>query len=109
MGKTTSATARPRWLFDEFRDFGWSDAHEIEAYDRLANVNPVLERLLSLGVSENHTLIDFGCGTGVLALEAGKLCRKVVAVDVSAAMLAYTKRKAEHLAFTILTLCSRAF
>lgn len=98
MDKATSAIARPRWLFDEFQDFGWSDIEDIEAYDRLANVNPAVERerLLSMGVSEDHTLIDFGCGTGALALEAAKLCRKVIAVDVSAAMLAYTRRRAEH-------------
>jgi hypothetical protein len=44
MSKTTPATTRPRWLFDEFQDFGWSDIEETEAYDRLANVNPALER-----------------------------------------------------------------
>lgn len=99
MSKTTSATTQPRWLFDEFQDFGWSDADEIEAYDRLANVNPALERerLLELGVSKEDTIIDFGCGTGALALEAAKLCQKVVAVDVSAPMLTYMKQKAEHL------------
>lgn len=99
MSKTTSAMMRPRWLFDEFQDFGWSDASEIEAYDRLANVNPAVERerLLELGVSKEDTLIEFGCGTGALALEAAKLCQKVIAVDVSEAMLTYTKRKAERL------------
>ncbi len=99
MDKTISTTTRPRWLFDEFQDFGWSDIKEIEAYDEKSGVNPELERkrLLELGVAEGHTLIDFGCGTGALALEAAKLCKKVIAVDVSAAMLAYTKRKAEPL------------
>jgi len=109
--KTISATARSRWLFDEFQDFGWSDANEIEAYDRKANVDPAIERerLLSLGVSENHTLIDFGCGTGALALEAAKLCRKVIAVDVSGAMLAYTKRKAERLGLTNIDFVQQGF
>lgn len=111
MDKTISATARPRWLFDEFQDFGWSDPNEIEVYDRLANVDPALERerLISLGVSEDHTLIDFGCGTGVLAVEAAKLCRKVVAVDVSGAMLAYTKRKAEPLGLTNIDYVQQGF
>ena len=98
MSKPTPATPRPRWLFNEFQDFGWSNENEIEAYDENANVNPDTERkrLLELGVSENHSLIDFGCGTGALAIEAAKLCRKVTAVDVSTAMLAYMKRKAEE-------------
>lgn len=99
MNKTASATTQPRWLFGEFQDFGWSNLAEIEAYDAKAHVDPATERerLLNLGVSQHHTLIDFGCGTGALALEAAKLCRKVIAVDVSEAMLAYTKRRAEHL------------
>ena len=98
MNKTFSATTQPRWLFDEFQNFGWSSPAEIEAYDAKAHVDPAMERerLLGLGVSQDHTLIDFGCGTGTLALEAAKLCRRVIAVDVSAAMLAYTKRKAER-------------
>lgn len=88
---------RPRWLFDEFQDLGWSDADELEAYDELARVNPAIERerLSSLGVSKEHNVIDFGCGTGALALEAAKVCKKVIAVDVSPAMLDAVKRKAD--------------
>lgn len=111
MSKTTSATTRPHWFFDEFQDFGWSDLDEIEAYDEKSGVNPALEheRLLDLGVSAEHTLIDFGCGTGALALEAAKLCRKIIAVDVSAAMLAYTKRKAESLGLTNIDYVEQGF
>ena len=99
------------WLFDEFQDFGWSDIKEIEAYDEKSGVNPELERrrLLNLGVSAEHTLIDFGCGTGALALEAAKLCKKVIAVDVSAAMLAYMKRKAESLGLTNIDYVQQGF
>ena len=111
MDKTISATTPPRWLFDEFQDFGWSDADEIEAYDEKSGVKPELERkrLLDLGVSAEHTLIDFGCGTGALALEAAKLCKKVIAVDVSAAMLTYMKRKAESLGLTNIDYVQQGF
>ena len=110
MNKTITTT-RPRWLFDEFQDFGWSDIEEIEAYDEKSGVNPELERkrLLKLGVSAEHTLIDFGCGTGALALEAAKLCKRVIAVDVSAAMLAYMKRKAESLGLTNIDYVQQGF
>ena len=99
------------WIFDEFQDFGWSDIKEIEAYDEKSGVNPELERkrLLELRVAEGHTLIDFGCGTGALALEAAKLCKRVIAVDVSAAMLAYMKRKAESLGLTNIDYVQQGF
>jgi len=111
VNRSTSNTTQPSWLFDEFQDFGWSDADEIEAYDSLSKVSPALERerLLESGVSEEHTLIDFGCGTGSLATEAAKLCKRVVAVDVSAAMLTYTQRKAESLGLTNLDYVQRGF
>jgi putative AdoMet-dependent methyltransferase len=101
-GETPS---RPLWYFDEFQDFGWSDAEEIEGYDERLGTQPAQERerLRRLGVAENHTLIDFGCGTGALALEAAKLCREVVAVDVSVAMLGYVRAKAERLQLHNLT------
>ena len=111
MDKTSFTTTPPRWLFDEFQDFGWSDIEEIKAYDEKSGVNPELERkrLLELGVAEGHTLIDFGCGTGALALEAAKLCKKVIAVDVSAAMLAHMKRKAESLGLTNIDYVQQGF
>jgi ubiquinone/menaquinone biosynthesis C-methylase UbiE len=43
--------------------------------------------LLNLGLSERSTLIDFGAGTGAPAVTAAVHCRRVVAVDPSAAML----------------------
>lgn len=88
---------RRAWLFDEFQDFGWSDSDELESYDALANVNPALERerLKTLGISAEDAIIDFGCGTGALALEAAKICKRVVAVDVSAVMLDKMREKAE--------------
>ncbi|TAK71838.1 MAG: class I SAM-dependent methyltransferase, partial [Dehalococcoidia bacterium] len=46
--------------------------------------------------SAEHTLIDFGAGTGVRALAAAELCRRVIAVDPSATMLDYMRAKAER-------------
>src|SRR5262249_9189005 len=47
-----------------------------------------------LGVDANHVLIDIGCGTGAFAVEAARRCRTVYAVDVSARMLAFARRRA---------------
>lgn len=93
-----SQTKNPSWLYDEYQDFGFSNLEEIAAYEKKSGADPADERefLKELGVSREHTLIDFGCGTGVLALEAAKLCKKVYAVDVSAPMLDYMRSKAER-------------
>jgi putative AdoMet-dependent methyltransferase len=41
-------------------------------------------------------VIDFGSGTGIFAMQAARRCRKVVAVDVSQAMLELARSKAEQ-------------
>src|SRR5205823_9062959 len=86
----------PLWLFDEHRDARWQDAAAAEAYEKTLGTDPAAERelLQRLGLSSDQTMIDFGAGTGVLALEAATICRSVIAVDVSAAMLEYTRAKA---------------
>ncbi len=102
----------PDWLFNEFQSV-WSDAGDLETYDKNARVDPARERererLLGLGVSADDTLIDFGCGTGMLVLEAAKLCRRVVAVDVSAAMLAHLRNKAARLGIDNLEVAQQGF
>jgi putative AdoMet-dependent methyltransferase len=87
-----------KWLFNEYQNFGFSDPKEIAAYEKRSGVNSVEERefLLKLGVSSQHTIIELGSGTGILALEAAKLCKKVYAVDISQAMLSYARSKAEQ-------------
>jgi ubiquinone/menaquinone biosynthesis C-methylase UbiE len=89
---------RARWLFDEFRGHRWLDAAEVEAYEVSLQPDLAAERelLLSLGLRSGHTLIDFGAGTGIRALEAAAICRRVIAVDPSEAMLDYVRRKAEQ-------------
>ena len=86
----------PPWTFDEFRDLGFSSESEIAEYERRSGATPEgeRERLRGLGSHEGHALLELGCGTGLLAVEAAKLCREVVAVDVSQAMLSYARRKA---------------
>jgi putative AdoMet-dependent methyltransferase len=89
---------RPAWSFNEYQDFGFSDPNEIAAYEKKSGVKAEEERafLLELGVSGQHTLLEMGSGTGILALEAAKLCKKVYAVDVSEAMLNYARSKSEQ-------------
>ena len=82
----------PRWFFDELAHAGAEhlDAVYIAAYERKAGHDPRQEvaRLRKLGLDQTSTLVDLGAGTGALALAAAPFCRRVVAVDISAPMLA---------------------
>ncbi len=91
-----SAEQRRPWLFDEYRDFGWSGDDTAAEYERRAGVSARDERALlqRLGLSAEHTLVDLGCGAGMLAIEAAKLCRRVIAVDVSEPMLDFARAQA---------------
>lgn len=82
----------PRWLFDELSHAGIEhlDAAYVAAYERKAGYDPAEEvaRLRKLGLDQTSTLVDLGAGTGALGLAAAPFCRRVVAVDISAPMLA---------------------
>jgi SAM-dependent methyltransferase len=90
-----------RWFPDELAHAG--DEHlepeYVRGYERKAGTDPTddVALLRDLGLDETHTLLDLGAGTGTLALAAAPLCRRVLAVDVSAAMLALLGKKAERL------------
>jgi ubiquinone/menaquinone biosynthesis C-methylase UbiE len=85
--------ARPRWFPDELARAGPEhlDPAYAARYDRKtgSHFDPVDEVALlrELGLGETHTLVDLGAGTGAVALAAATVCRRVVAVDVSPAML----------------------
>lgn len=82
---------RTHWIFDELQHAGPEhlDAAYVAGYDRKArtDVSDDLALLRELGLSKSSTLLDIGAGTGTFALAAASLCRRVVAVDVSPAML----------------------
>jgi SAM-dependent methyltransferase len=98
-------------LFDEFAHAGDEhlDPAYVAAYDRKAGTDPTedLTLLRELGLGAQSTLVDLGAGTGTFAVAAAPFCRQVVAVDVSPAMLAALRGKAERLGLTNVT-CVRA-
>ncbi len=90
-------------LLDELAHAGKEhrDPGDVARYDRKAGFDADVEEevtlLRGLGLDERSTLVDLGAGTGTLALAAAAMCRRVVAVDVSPAMVAAAKEKvAEH-------------
>jgi SAM-dependent methyltransferase len=89
------------WLLDEFAHAGGEhlDAEYVAGYDRKAATDPSgdLAVLGGNGPQATGTVVDFGAGTGTFALAAAPLCRRVVAVDVSPAMLAVLRANTERL------------
>jgi SAM-dependent methyltransferase len=65
------------------------DVAYVAGYDRKARLDPTedLDALRARGLAPESTLIDFGAGTGTFALAAASLCKRVIAVDVSPAMV----------------------
>ncbi|HEX6540190.1 MAG TPA: class I SAM-dependent methyltransferase [Ktedonobacterales bacterium] len=89
------------WTLDELAHAGEEhlDPAYIAAYDRKAAVDPApdLEMLRDFGLNVSSTLVDLGAGTGTFAITAAPFCRRVVAVDISAAMLDVAQAKARQL------------
>jgi SAM-dependent methyltransferase len=65
------------------------DPAYVAGYDRKANVDPSgdLDDLRARGLDASSTVIDFGAGTGTFALAAAAVCARVIAIDVSPAMV----------------------
>ena len=88
---------RPRWWFDELAHAGREhlDAAYAAAFDRKSQLDVAHELawLQRVGLTSSSTLVDLGAGTGTIALEAARHCRRVVAVDVSAQMLAVLEER----------------
>jgi ubiquinone/menaquinone biosynthesis C-methylase UbiE len=75
------------------------DPAHVAGYDRKAGIDPSddLALLRERGLGPESTLVDLGSGTGTFALAAAPQCGRVLAVDVSQAMVDATRRKAAEL------------
>ena len=65
------------------------DPAYVAGYDRKAQVDPTddVAGLRARGIGRTSTVIDFGAGTGTFAVAAAAICERVIAVDVSPAMV----------------------
>ena len=90
------------WILDEVARSGDEhlDPEYAEGYDRKSGTDTAddLALLRELGLDARSTLVDLGAGTGTFAVAAAPYCGRVVAVDVSAAMLGVSRTKVERLA-----------
>ena len=92
------------WQYDEMTQIGkdFSSHEVVEAYDsRHRQFRDVVKEnediIKRLNLQKNYTVADFGSGTGAFAIQAAQKCAKVFAIDISLAMLDYTKWKAKKL------------
>ncbi|WP_374374350.1 class I SAM-dependent methyltransferase [Dongia sp.] len=75
----------------------FDDAAEVASYDARQGGDPAEDRglLEGLGLGVDEAMADIGCGTGMLVVEAAKLCREAHAVDISTEMLGVTLARAK--------------
>ena len=95
------------WEYDDMIQIGKDFAsHEVvAAYDarhrRFRDIDKETETVIAgLGLRREHSVADFGSGTGAFVLEAARRCASVFAIDISQAMLDYTQRRAAEQGIT---------
>ncbi|NPV91538.1 MAG: class I SAM-dependent methyltransferase [Firmicutes bacterium] len=91
----------PKWQYDEMKSTGvdYSNIFEVQAYDdqmsRIRDIGTESKEVIStLALPPAATLLEIGTGTGTFAVEAAGYYSRVLAVDVSATMIEYARRKA---------------
>lgn len=90
---------RPDWYYVDLKQVGmnFDDAAEVATYDARQGGDPTEDRALleSLNLGADQVMADFGCGTGLMVVEAAKLCHTAHAIDISAEMLNVTRARAK--------------
>ncbi|MBN1217579.1 MAG: class I SAM-dependent methyltransferase [Anaerolineae bacterium] len=109
-------TRFPNWLYNEMIPPGvdYSNPAQVEIYDhnhrKFRNYQKGAEAIIEcLGLGRDDAVVDMGAGTGAFALYAARHCRKVYAVDVSEAMLAYARQQATEMGLTNIEFCHGGF
>ena len=105
------------WMIDELAHAGPEHLEPayVAGYDRKAGYDrgdgsdlaDDLAVFRAHGVAETSTIVDLGAGTGRFALAAARQFRRVVAVDVSPAMLSHLREQAAEAGLSNLV-CVRA-
>jgi ubiquinone/menaquinone biosynthesis C-methylase UbiE len=88
------------WLIDELTYAGPEhlDPAFVAGFDLKQGTDPIddLAVLRDHGVDESSTVVDLGAGTGRFVLAAARHVRRVIAADVSPAMLAFLRDRVAH-------------
>ena len=74
------------------------DTEFVAAYDAKQKYDPApdVDELRRRGLGKDSTLLDMGCGTGTFTLAVAPHCRRVIAADVSPAMVEHVRHRAEE-------------
>lgn len=109
----------PEWWYPESRLFTSPDYSGVDfmdrevaaAYDQQSGSDPSEDAALldALGVDVGSTLVELGGGSGGLAIEAARRCRRVVAVDLSPAMSEQVAGRVAALALSNLEVVTAGF
>ncbi|MBI5460280.1 MAG: methyltransferase domain-containing protein [Methanobacterium sp.] len=91
-----------KWYYDEKQaGVDYLDPEIAREYDKehqkFRNFEDETEAIVqTLGITPDDTVLDFGCGTGGIALNLTKNCKKVIGVDISREMLDILEEKAKN-------------
>ena len=95
---------KPDWMIDELIYAGEEhlDPAYVAGYDLKSAVDHSddIATLQAHGLNSESVVVDMGAGTGLFALQLAPHCRRVVAIDVSDAMLAVLERELERTGVT---------
>lgn len=101
------------WWLDERAHAGEEhlNAPYVAAYDRKAGFDATedIEALKLQGLGGESIVLDLGAGTGTFAIAAARVCRRVVAVDVSPAMIEALRTRVEAAGLHNVTVVNAGF
>lgn len=104
------------WKYDEKKHAGvdYNKPDQVRKYDTnhqsFRDYKKESDGIINaLGLGSEHTVIDMGSGTGAFALHAARCCKMVYAVDVSKAMLDYSRQKAQKQGLNNIAFCQSGF
>lgn len=78
------------------------DPAYVARYDSKAGTDPTadIRHLKDFGLGTDSVVVDLGAGTGTFATAVAPLCKRVIAVDISPAMIAALKENVSKLGLT---------
>jgi len=65
------------------------------------HLNPPDRLIFKLGINNEHTIVDFGCGPGFYTIPLARVARRTIGIDVSSKMLKRTSEYAQREAVTV--------
>jgi putative AdoMet-dependent methyltransferase len=90
----------PKWYYDESAHSGinYSSQEVVDEYDnqhkKFRNFqNEAMKIIQAVNINKEDTVIDFGCGSGELAINIAEHCKTIFAVDISSKMIELCKNK----------------